>query len=353
MNIGNFFLTLNVVLILVLLVGQIAILKKGRTLAYQLSFTTTIVMVVALGFIPSNENHPYWIQFAYFSSILLIAILSYLSIKSYVSDEKSKHDLRHLAWVIPFFLQMLLFLFWQFSYENIAPYFMRIQAFLLLGLFYLYSIKQFTFVSRLRQSSRENKQFGYLWQYVVVFLVLHTSQFILSFSGIESEEKTIDLISNIIGTPLIALAVYLLLKASSVVRVMKQDQKDAQNTVNDEKVLKQERMFRRIDDLIKVEQLFLDPNFSAGVLSKRTSINSTYISQAINNQYGASFPRYINELRVNFFLNEVKKEEHKNWDLISVATKSGFSSKSSFNRVFKEVMGEPPSEYLKKHRIQW
>ena len=42
----------------------------------------------------------------------------------------------------------------------------------------------------------------------------------------------------------------------------------------------------------------------------------------------------------------LKSEDYTNLTILAIAYDSGFTSKSSFNTVFKEKTGQTPSEYL-------
>ena len=108
-----------------------------------------------------------------------------------------------------------------------------------------------------------------------------------------------------------------------------------------------EKIFQSINQLIREEKLYLNPNMSLELLSKKLKVNTKYISLAINQVYGKSFSKYINVLRVEAFIEEIHKEENQHLNLLSVALSCGFPSKSSFNRIFKEFKGVSPSEYLK------
>ena len=48
------------------------------------------------------------------------------------------------------------------------------------------------------------------------------------------------------------------------------------------------------------------------------------------------------------FKQRIKNPEFANYSLIAVAFESGFSSKSSFNTIFKKYTGTTPSEYRKQ-----
>lgn len=57
------------------------------------------------------------------------------------------------------------------------------------------------------------------------------------------------------------------------------------------------------------------------------------------------FKDYVNTLRVNEFKSLLQNEQFAHYDLVGLARECGFSSKSTFFRVFKEIEGVTPNEY--------
>lgn len=72
--------------------------------------------------------------------------------------------------------------------------------------------------------------------------------------------------------------------------------------------------------------------------------NTAYLSRAFNEGLGLSFNDAINRLRVA----EVQRQlaaSNAGGDLLAIAFAAGFSSKTSFNRVFKAQTGFTPSQF--------
>jgi YesN/AraC family two-component response regulator len=93
-------------------------------------------------------------------------------------------------------------------------------------------------------------------------------------------------------------------------------------------------------------QPWLQLDLTLNELADNININHHQLSQIINTELGKSFACYINEFRVNKACEILIKKQSKS--IIAVAFESGFSSKSSFNTVFKKQTGFTPSEYRKK-----
>lgn len=124
--------------------------------------------------------------------------------------------------------------------------------------------------------------------------------------------------------------------------------KDASlNTVNYE--IKFNELWQKMDDSMKKQQLFRNCDLNLDELAQKTEINKYQISEMLNGYKNKPFYRYINEYRIDYFKNIVEKaiEKNENINFLSFAYEAGFKSKSSFNRYFKEIIGQTPSAYYK------
>jgi AraC-like DNA-binding protein len=95
-------------------------------------------------------------------------------------------------------------------------------------------------------------------------------------------------------------------------------------------------------------KIFITKNITLYSLSKDFETNRDYLSKVINEIKGKSFSNYLNELRINFAITELK--ENKKLRLKTIAAISedvGFSNVESFTKAFKNVTGTLPSYYIK------
>ena len=109
---------------------------------------------------------------------------------------------------------------------------------------------------------------------------------------------------------------------------------------------KEHIMAAEIRKLMDEKHLFLQPNLKINDLASMLNTNRNYIYHAINGEIGLSFSDYINQKRIEHAINLI--DHNPNMLLTDVATKSGFSSASSFYRNFKTIAGCSPSDYQKK-----
>ncbi|MEL7201858.1 MAG: AraC family transcriptional regulator [Pseudomonadota bacterium] len=94
---------------------------------------------------------------------------------------------------------------------------------------------------------------------------------------------------------------------------------------------------------IEREQWFLEPRLSVGDIARRRTTNETYISRMFNQGAGQSFNQTINDMRVRHAQRLIAQAPDK--PLIEVAFAAGFNSKATFNRVFRAMSGQSPSDW--------
>ncbi|MFT7559354.1 MAG: AraC-like DNA-binding protein [Flavobacteriales bacterium] len=117
---------------------------------------------------------------------------------------------------------------------------------------------------------------------------------------------------------------------------------------NDDKVAKPEHI-TRIQNYMEQEKPYLDSRINIEALAKQVSLPSRTLSRILNSHFGKNFFEFINTYRiaeVKLLLDD-KSDEAKS--VLNIMYDTGFSSKSSFNAIFKQYVGMTPSQY-RKHR---
>ncbi len=110
-----------------------------------------------------------------------------------------------------------------------------------------------------------------------------------------------------------------------------------------------QQLASKAQQYLEKEQPYLQKGFSMSDLSLALSSNENYISKAFNDVLKTSFTSYINDLRIK----EAKRLLLENDDKIyAIALDSGFASKNSFTRVFKQYTSYTPAEFRNLHRTQ-
>ena len=92
-------------------------------------------------------------------------------------------------------------------------------------------------------------------------------------------------------------------------------------------------------------------DYSGNICYHNSSVGETlgYKSKSLA---GKNFFDYINTHRTEEFKKLVSNPNNRKFTLLSLAFECGFNSKSSFNKYFKKVTGQSPSEYLQHLNVE-
>ncbi|EQA34891.1 DNA-binding helix-turn-helix protein [Leptospira inadai serovar Lyme str. 10] len=101
----------------------------------------------------------------------------------------------------------------------------------------------------------------------------------------------------------------------------------------------------RLSDLMNREKLYLDEDLSLASLSIKLDVKPYQLSEYLNQHRKTNFSRFVNGYRVEEAILLLKRENGAN--ILSVAYRSGFNSKATFNLAFKSVTGVSPRDYIR------
>lgn len=104
-------------------------------------------------------------------------------------------------------------------------------------------------------------------------------------------------------------------------------------------------LVEKIEQHLTFEKPYLSSDFNLEKLSADLNVSTHYVSQAINENFGCTFPELINRYRIEEAKHLMSNEELK---IIAVAYECGFNNKVTFNTAFKKETGITPSEYRKR-----
>jgi len=104
----------------------------------------------------------------------------------------------------------------------------------------------------------------------------------------------------------------------------------------------------KLTSLMEQEKYFLDPQLTLYKLSELSGIPQYKISKALNTIHKQNFFEFINTYRVEHVKQMLADGQATKMNLLGIAMDSGFNSKASFNRIFKNITGMTPSGWMKK-----
>ncbi|MES2109923.1 MAG: ABC transporter permease [Bacteroidota bacterium] len=96
---------------------------------------------------------------------------------------------------------------------------------------------------------------------------------------------------------------------------------------------------------VKENGYYRDMELSLGSLAEQLDLHPHELSRIVNSVLKKSFNDFINEYRVADVIRRMQDPANDHLTLLGLAYESGFNSKTSFNRIFKQVTGKNPVDY--------
>lgn len=103
---------------------------------------------------------------------------------------------------------------------------------------------------------------------------------------------------------------------------------------------------KSISRILKFLDEHLGEELSLGRLSREMNLNSAYISQLFKKETGEGFHAYLSKRRVEMARGYLVKTD---LSVAEIAERVGYGDYRVFNRTFKAVLGETPSQYRRKY----
>ncbi|HEX6226306.1 MAG TPA: helix-turn-helix domain-containing protein [Chryseolinea sp.] len=107
-----------------------------------------------------------------------------------------------------------------------------------------------------------------------------------------------------------------------------------------------------LSQLMLEKKPYTNPDLTLDELAQTLNVHRNNLSQVINTYEQKSFYDYINSKRIEEFKRIVVIPENQRFSLLGLANNSGFNSKTSFHRNFKNVTGLSPMEYLNQVNVR-
>jgi AraC-like DNA-binding protein len=128
---------------------------------------------------------------------------------------------------------------------------------------------------------------------------------------------------------------------------MHQKQKEAVFVLNS---VQEDELFSKLKALMENEKIYRQHDLKMSDFAARLSTNVKYVSQIISSRTEGNFTSYVNSYRVAEIQSRINDNKSEHLTLAAIAEEAGFNSKATFNRVFKDITGQLPSEY-RKHSL--
>ncbi|MBT9372122.1 AraC family transcriptional regulator [Rhizobium sp. CSW-27] len=108
-----------------------------------------------------------------------------------------------------------------------------------------------------------------------------------------------------------------------------------------------EAALRRIGEALEADGLYAQENLSLARLARKAGMPAREVSAVINRVTGLNVSQYVNNRRIAEACRLLEETEKP---LTTVMFDCGFATKSNFNREFRRVTGNSPSQWRVAHR---
>lgn len=108
-----------------------------------------------------------------------------------------------------------------------------------------------------------------------------------------------------------------------------------------------EQILNQLEEFEQSEA-YLAQDVSLQSVAKKFKTNSSYLSKVINLKKDKNFSQYINELRIEFAVNELKRNARfRKYTIRAIAEEVGFGNSQSFSKAFYKRTGLQPSYFVR------
>ncbi len=193
-----------------------------------------------------------------------------------------------------------------------------------------------------RKNWRWLLKFSYVFMAITIVNLLHQS--IMSLTGLQDNGQLylIILVINTIYIYWVGLETLTKSKFLFNSFSLKQKNTEQQQPINP--------FAQKLEHYIKTEEVFTNKNLKVADLAYLLETTEKELSSYIHESFNMSFSDYINQHRVEKVKELLISENQNIYTLLAIAESAGFSSKSSFNTVFKKVTGITPTQYKVMHK---
>ena len=107
-----------------------------------------------------------------------------------------------------------------------------------------------------------------------------------------------------------------------------------------------QEQLKLLQDFMEKEKPYVNFDLSLQGLADKLHLSRHQLSNLINQQHHKNFYEFVNFYRVEEVKYLMRQPKNQHLKLISLAYDAGFNSKSSFNRIFKQLTEMTPSQYF-------
>ena len=107
------------------------------------------------------------------------------------------------------------------------------------------------------------------------------------------------------------------------------------------------RLENEVKELMEEEKVYLQEGLSLIQLASLLDLRPDQLSAVINIRFNKNYNQFVNGYRIDEACKLLREEN--NSTILDIALDVGFANKATFNRAFRDKIGQTPKEYRKAH----
>ncbi len=315
----------------------------------------------------------------FFSSIGLPGPLLFLYVKSMCGEKVSfKKEIKHFLPSILLFIFLALHMILTFreieSFDDLRTtmpgfFFLMVNIFVVVasignlafGILSWKKIQKYSSVIKEYVSDIERVSLKWVKIFIILLLIIF-GLFVIVFNARFFLEKPHEgaiplhgIFMSLFQLAVIIITAYNALRQPDIFRYIGKIEESIDKSEEKEKYLKQsitdeqlKNYSQTLEEFMSVKRPHLDESLSLKELAEKINIPMHHLTITLNKEMNQNFYTYINAYRINEVKYILSQPEGFNISILDAAYDSGFKSKSTFNKVFKELTGETPTEYKRR-----
>ncbi len=355
--------------------------KKQKTVSdfFLLSMFFLNALIISLAYAEVyNRQHEYPFPFLIHLStpfILLHAPLLWLYLKS-VTTLKFRFRLRYLFHFLPFFVVALLLVFSIFTLpaaDRIASdatesFKKGLEFPFIIAIIFLTNMAYYAWCLIMRRnfkrtlkdyfSQTQGRDLQWLKILILSGIIFHASisiLYILDYLFGLMDYEMLQLAGFSFASAFIVVLAFFGIRQGNVFidRPMEnfRDELLTADTTDIQLSVREKEFIDHLLDYMKTSKPWLEPDLTLDQLAGQMGAGSDFLSGIMNTHLHKNFFEFVNHYRVEEFKQLCRIPESRKLTIIALAYDAGFSSKTTFNRVFKNMTGKTPGEYFREKRI--
>lgn len=149
------------------------------------------------------------------------------------------------------------------------------------------------------------------------------------------------------GGLLLFFIIYSIFIVNMLIKEYSEEGHKSQMNANEYVLNEQEEIqLKKLTQFFEESDQYTQIQFSFDTLSENLNIPKNELSHLIHKVYGVNFYKFIAFIRISYAMEKLKNIDEQT-TIENIMLESGFSSKPTFYKYFKEITGGTPSDYIK------